>query len=109
MILTGTATAYHRQVFHLVFPAFTPRSCTYPFAGLLNRDAHRSTCSLNSGQKPCHNQFAPRAFRSGALESIIRPVNGRLSSSMRKIAQAAEKANRDRQVKSVEFRGEKRL
>ena len=51
----------------------------------------------------------PRAFRSGRLESIIRPVNGRLSSSMRKIAHAAEKANSDRQVKSVVFSGEKRL
>ena len=55
------------------------------------------------------NHSAPSAFRSGALESIIKPVNGRLSSIMRKIAQAAEKANSERHVKSVVFSGEKRL
>jgi len=55
------------------------------------------------------NHSAPSAFRSGALESIIKPVNGRLSSIMRKIAQAAEKANSERHVKSVVFGGEKRL
>ena len=50
-----------------------------------------------------------RAFRSGALETIISPVNGRPSSRIRKIAHAAEKANTDRQVKSVEFSGANRL
>ena len=54
-------------------------------------------------------QIAPRAFRRGTLESIISPVNGRLSSSTRKIAEAAENANTDRQAKSVALRGENRL
>jgi hypothetical protein len=50
-----------------------------------------------------------RAFLRGALDSIMSPVNGRPSSRIRKIAEAAEKANSERQVKSVMFRGEKRL
>ena len=54
-----------------------------------------------------HN--VPRAFRNGALDTIISPVNGRPNSKMRKIAHAAEKANRERQVKSVTLRGENRL
>ena len=45
----------------------------------------------------------------GALDTIISPVNGRPSSKIRKIAQAAEKAKRERQVNSVPFRGENRL
>jgi hypothetical protein len=63
-------------------------------------------------QKPrlaCFYQIAPRALRSGALESIIKPLNGRLNSRTRKIAHAADKANKDRQVKRVVFRGENRL
>lgn len=48
MIPTGTATAYHRQVLHLYFQLSHPVPATYPLAGLLNRDAYRSTCSLNS-------------------------------------------------------------
>ena len=51
----------------------------------------------------------PRAFLRGALDSIMSPVKGRPSSKIRKIAEAAEKANNERQVKSVMFRGEKRL
>jgi hypothetical protein len=51
----------------------------------------------------------PRAFLRGALDSIMSPVKGRPSSKIRKIAEAAEKANSERQVKSVMFRGEKRL
>jgi hypothetical protein len=54
-------------------------------------------------------QIAPRAFRSGTLDSVINPVNGRLSSKTRKIAEAAENANTARQVKSVPFSGENRL
>ena len=50
-----------------------------------------------------------RAFLRGALDSIMSPVKGRPSSKIRKIAEAAEKANSERQVKSVMFRGEKRL
>jgi hypothetical protein len=40
--------------------------------------------------------IAPRAFRIGALDMPIRPVKGRLSSKIRKIAHAADKANRKR-------------
>lgn len=54
-----------------------------------------------------HN--VPRAFRNGALDTIISPVNGRPNSKIRKIAHDAEKANRERQVKSVTLRGENRL
>jgi hypothetical protein len=61
------------------------------------------------GERLCHNQIAPSALRRGALDSIIRPVNGRPSSNIRKIAEAAEKANTERQVKSVGFNGENRL
>src|SRR4051794_3929753 len=50
-----------------------------------------------------------RAFLRGALDNIMRPVKGRPSSKIRNIAEAAEKANSERQVKSVMFRGEKRL
>ena len=49
------------------------------------------------------------AFRSGALDIIISPVNGRLSCSIRKIAHPADKANRKRKVMTVTFRGENRL
>ena len=52
--------------------------------------------------------IVPSAFRSGTLD-IISPVNGRLSSMIRKIADAADKAKRNRQVKTVPFRGENRL
>jgi hypothetical protein len=55
------------------------------------------------------SQIAPRAFRRGTLDSIINPVNGRLSSKTKKIAEAAENANTARQVKSVPFSGENRL
>ena len=41
-----------------------------------------------------HN--APRACRSGVLDNIISPVNGRPSSKIRKIAEAAEKASSER-------------
>jgi hypothetical protein len=51
----------------------------------------------------------PRAFRSGALDIASNPVNGRLNSSIRKIAQAADKENTERHVKTVAFRGENRL
>lgn len=62
-----------------------------------------------SATRPLEPHSAPRAFRKGALDIIISPVNGRPSSKIRKIAQAAEKANRERQVNSVMFRGENRL
>jgi len=42
----------------------------------------------------------PRAFRSGALDIDNSPVNGRLNSSIRKIAHAADKANTERHVKT---------
>ena len=51
----------------------------------------------------------PRAFRSGALEIIIRPENGLLSSKIRKIAHDADPAKRDRQMKTVTFKSENRL
>jgi hypothetical protein len=51
----------------------------------------------------------PRACRIGALEIIIRPENGLLSSKIRKIAHDADSAKRDRQVKTVTFKAENRL
>ena len=51
----------------------------------------------------------PRAFRKGALEIISKPVNGWLNSKIRKIAQAADSANSERQVNTVTFKGENRL
>jgi hypothetical protein len=60
-----------------------------------------------AASKGRHN--VARAFLRGALDSIMSPVKGRPSSKIRKIAEAAEKANSERQVKSVMFRGEKRL
>ena len=51
----------------------------------------------------------PRAFRSGALDNRSRPVNGRLSSKIRKIAPAADNANSEREVRAVTFRGENKL
>jgi hypothetical protein len=51
----------------------------------------------------------PRAFRKGALEIIIKPVNGWLNSKIRKIAHAADSANSERQVNTVTFKGENRL
>ena len=50
----------------------------------------------------------PRACRSGALEIIIRPENGWLSSKIRKIAHDADSAKRDSQVKTVTFKSENR-
>ena len=43
----------------------------------------------------------PRAFRSGALAIAINPVNGWLNSKIRKIAHAADRANSERQVNTV--------
>jgi hypothetical protein len=43
------------------------------------------------------------------LDMLIRPVNGRLSSNIKKIPHAADKANRTRQVKTVTLGGENRL
>ena len=63
-------------------------------------------CSVNS-RAEAHS--APRAFRSGTLDMLIRPVNGRLSSNIKKIPHVADKANRTRQVKTVTFGGENRL
>jgi len=51
----------------------------------------------------------PRAFRSDALAIAINPVNGWLNSKIRKIAHAAERANSERQVNTVTFKGENRL
>src|SRR5215469_6290607 len=55
------------------------------------------------------SHIVPSAFRSGALDNRSSPVNGRLSSKIRKIPHADEKANSDRQVKTVSLRGENRL
>jgi hypothetical protein len=52
---------------------------------------------------------AGREIRRGALDIIITPVNGLLSCKIRKIAHAADKANRRRQVSTVTFRGENKL
>jgi hypothetical protein len=54
-------------------------------------------------------QRGPRACRSGALEIIIRPVNGQLSSKIRKIAHDADRAKRDRNARTVTFSVENRL
>src|SRR5512132_3707879 len=62
----------------------------------------------------CHallhgSHIVPRAFRSGTLDSRSSPVNGRLSSKIRKIAPADDKANSERQAKTVSLRGVNRL
>src|SRR5262249_9490223 len=51
----------------------------------------------------------PRACRRGALEIVIKPENGWLSSKIRKIAHDADSAKRDRQGKTVAFKTENRL
>src|SRR5690349_11411639 len=53
--------------------------------------------------------MGPRAFRSGALEIIKRPVNGWPNSKIRKIAHAADRANSERLVNTVTFKDENRL
>ena len=63
-----------------------------------------------SGERNRHFFYSdPRAFRSGALAIAINPVNGWLNSKIRKIAHAAERANSERQVNTVTFKGENRL
>ena len=77
------------------------RSCHLRFIGAPRRQHPKAAT------KGRHS--VARAFLRGALDSIMSPVKGRPSSRIRKIAEAAEKANSERQVKSVMFRGEKRL
>ena len=65
-------------------------------------------CSINRQIRRRPHMFS-RAFRSGALDMLMTPVKGRLSSKIRKIAHAADKANRQRHVTTVTLRGENRL
>jgi hypothetical protein len=71
----------------------------------------QSSMSTNDPKRTYEAKFhkGPRACRSGALEIIIRPENGWLSSKIRKIAHDADSAKRDRQVKTVAFKAENRL
>ena len=79
------------------------------FALILLSSAFALTPPPAAKRGASESHSVPRAFRSGALDTIISPVNGRPSSKIRKIAHAAEKANNERQAKSVTFSGENRL
>ena len=64
---------------------------------------------IQSGHFSSKLYRGPRACRNGALEIIITPENGWLSSKIRKIAHDADRAKRDRHVKTVTFKAENRL
>jgi hypothetical protein len=47
--------------------------------------------------------IVPRALRIGALDMLINPVNGRLSSNIRNIADAADEANSKSDLLQIEW------
>src|SRR5215472_14206963 len=81
------------------------------FGGQSGRRADFPKCLLltQSGHLGPKLHRGPRACRRGALEIVIRPENGWLSSKIKNIAHDADNAKRDRQVKTVAFKAENRL